>query len=443
MVEYDLEFDLFVGAFSVVKDKQDKYWVKRHYLLTPDVFYDPANDFEGDDTDAPNVSDQDKQRIKQKVYDLNKDAFVDIWGRAALDDFGGDAGRGSSNGSNNTSSSNGNGDMVASSDLVNAVKELKDAMEQKAGTNPYEKQIVEAIVEKGKSITSESLLAEFSPKMDEYIRDTYGFLPKKIDITEQDKPEVELTGLFHQKFETILQIVKNKVPLMLVGPAGSGKNHTLEQIAEALSLEFYFTNAVTQEYKLTGFIDANGKYQETQFYHAFKDGGLFFLDEMDASVPEVLVLLNAAIANGYFDFPTGRINAHEDFHIVSAANTVGRGANMEYTGRSQLDAATLDRFVIVNFDYDPQVEYSLAGSTDLYNFIIDLRELVKSNSIRYVVSMRATINATKLMDVLSKQEIIEDVILKGMDDDDKAILANSISDDSENEYEIIFKDMVG
>lgn len=69
-----------------------------------------------------------------------------------------------------------------------------------------------------------------------------------------------------------------------------------------MGLDFYFTNAVSQEYKLTGFIDANGKYQETQFYKAFTQGGLFFLDEMDASIPEVLVILNAAIANRYFDF---------------------------------------------------------------------------------------------------------------------------------------------
>ena len=445
MVEYDAEFVLF-GKYSIVKDNKDKYWVKREYLLTPDVFYDPKpkKDFRPEDSDAPSLSDQDKERIKQKVYDLNKDAFVDIWGRGELERFGGDAGKGYNDtpvSSANSNSGSGNSN-VNNDDLVNAVRELKAVYEQKAGSNPYEEEIVNAIINKGKKITQDSLLKEFSPIMDEYIRDTYGYLPKKIDVTDSDKPVVQLEGLFHQKFDTILQIVKRNVPLMLVGPAGSGKNHTLEQIAKALSLDFYFTNAVTQEYKLTGFIDANGKYQETQFYRAFKDGGLFFLDEMDASVPEVLVLLNAAIANGYFDFPTGRVNAHEDFRIVSAANTVGRGANMEYTGRSQLDAATLDRFTIVQFDYDPEVEYALAGSTDLYNFVNDLRDIIKNNSIRYVVSMRATINSTKLMDVLSKEELINDVILKGIDEDDKNIIAHDIADDSSNEFEIVFKDMM-
>ncbi len=96
------------------------------------------------------------------------------------------------------------------------------------------------------------------------------------------------------------------IPIFPIWPSRLRKNVICKQVAESLGLEFYFTNAVTQEYKLTGFIDANGRYHETQFYKAFVNGGVFMLDEIDASSPEVLVILNAAIANKYFDFPTGR-----------------------------------------------------------------------------------------------------------------------------------------
>lgn len=447
MINYDVEIDLY-GKFSIVKDRDgEEYYIKREYILASDKYYDPANGFknvDGDDT----LESAEQVRIKQKIYEMNQKAFISIWGRVAYDNYGSDAGRGTGSieevlGVEPTVATKQQGDSsLNNNDIVAAIKELKGAMEEKSGTNPYQEEIVNAIVEKGKNITSQTLMEEFKPKMDSYIRDTYGYLPHKVVISEDDKPDVEIEGLFHEEFDKILKVVKRKVPLMLVGPAGSGKNHTLEQVAQALGLEFYFTNAVTQEYKLTGFIDANGNYQDTQFYHAFKDGGLFFLDEMDASVPEVLVLLNAAIANGYFDFPTGRINANENFRIVSAANTVGRGASMEYTGRSQLDAATLDRFAIINFGYDPQVEYSLAADNDLYNFIVDLRQIIAEASIRYVVSMRATINTTKLVDVMEKQDLIKDIILKGMDSDDMLIIANKISDDTNNPYEIIFKDMV-
>ena len=131
------------------------------------------------------------------------------------------------------------------------------------------------------------------------------------------------------------------------------------QVAEALGLEFYFSNAVTQEYKITGFIDANGSFHETQFYQAFTKGGLFMLDEMDASVPEVLVMLNAAIANRYFDFPTGLVEANENFRLIAAGNTFGTGADIEYTGRYQLDAASLDRFALVDIDYSTKVEAAI------------------------------------------------------------------------------------
>ena len=159
---------------------------------------------------------------------------------------------------------------------------------------------------------------------------------KALEDIKTEKPWKNPGEVFHSKFEMIKTCVENKIPVYLAGPAGSGKNHTLEQVAKVLGLEFYFTNSVQQEYKLTGFIDAGGNFHETEFYKAFKNGGLFFLDEMDASIPEVLVLLNAAIANGYFEFPNGKITAHEDFRVVAAGNTVGSGADEAYTGRMVL-----------------------------------------------------------------------------------------------------------
>ena len=76
------------------------------------------------------------------------------------------------------------------------------------------------------------------------------------------------------------------------------------------------------------------------------------LDEMDASIPEVLVILNAAIANRYFDFPApiGYVEANPNFRVIAAGNTTGHGADFEYVGRNQLDGASLDRFAVVKID---------------------------------------------------------------------------------------------
>lgn len=84
---------------------------------------------------------------------------------------------------------------------------------------------------------------------------------------------------------------------------------------------------------------------------------VFFLDEMDASIPEVLVLLNASIANGYFEFPCGRLNFGEKVHFVSAGNTAGSGADELYTGRMVLDQATLDRLLLLNLTIPKTLNY--------------------------------------------------------------------------------------
>ena len=244
--------------------------------------------------------------------------------------------------------------------------------------------------------------------------------------------------VFHSKFEMIKTCVENKIPVYLAGPAGSGKNHTLEQISNVLGLEFYFTNSVQQEYKLTGFIDAGGTYHETEFYKAFKDGGLFFLDEMDASIPEVLVLLNAAIANGYFEFPNGKINAHEDFRVVAAGNTVGSGADEAYTGRMVLDQATLDRFAIIEFGYDLKIELALAkGNTDLVTFIEDLRKQAEDKGIRATFSYRCISMVVKLEKAgMQVEEIIKIAVVKGMDKD----TINTFNTNSGNKYsEALYK----
>lgn len=276
--------------------------------------------------------------------------------------------------------------------------------------------------------------------VDEYIRKEYGNIPKKIEV-QTPKATATIDGPIHKDFESILQLVNLKIPTLLVGPAGCGKNFILEKCAESLGLNFYFTNAVTQEYKLTGFIDANGVYQETQFYKAFKDGGIFFLDEMDASIPEALIILNAAIANGYFDFPNGKITAHPDFRVVAAANTMGHGADTMYVGRSQLDAATLDRFITFKMDYDPILERTKCLDNELYAFIIELRRVVEKLRLRFTVSTRMMINSYKmLVNGLDKKLIMNVAILKGMTIDDIRQVKGEIQ--INNEWTKILNDIV-
>ena len=243
---------------------------------------------------------------------------------------------------------------------------------------------------------------------------------KKPEPIKKEEPKEDWNKeVKHEKFEMIKACIDNDIPVYLAGPAGSGKNYTLEQISWELGLEFYFTNSVQQEYKLTGFIDAGGVYHETEFYKAFKNGGIFFLDEMDASIPEVLVLLNAAIANRYFEFPNGKIKAHKNFRVVAAGNTVGSGADEMYTGRLVLDQATLDRFAIIDFGYDRNIEMHIAkGNKELVDFVEAIRTEAETNGIRATFSYRCIGMVTKLERTgLELKNILAIAVFKGMEKD--------------------------
>ena len=324
-------------------------------------------------------------------------------------------------------------------EIKNLTKEVKELTKKLKTKSTFETAMTEAIIEKGKEIAIDDIKEKLLTSVDSYVKEHYGILPKTIEIKKARKKK-KIEGIFHKEFETILKIVDKNLPLMLIGPAGSGKNHTLEQVSKALDLDFYFTNAITQEYKLTGFIDANGCFHETEFYKAFTNGGLFFLDEMDASCPESLLILNSAIANGYFDFPIGRKTVHKDFRVVSASNTYGTGADMIYVGRNVLDGATLDRFIVLNFEYDEKVEKSLSYDEELYDFIVSLRNAINENSLRYIVSMRATINASKMLEMdIDKKTILKNAIIKNMSKDDintikKKIKYNGIWKEELEEY---------
>lgn len=246
-------------------------------------------------------------------------------------------------------------------------------------------------------------------------------IKKEMNSTEKEEKVVTKTKeIKHEKYETIKTCLECNIPIYLAGPAGSGKNFTVEQIAKELGWNFYFSNSVQQEFKLTGFIDAGGKFHETEFYKACTDENdcIFFLDEMDASISEVLVLLNAAIANGYFEFPNGKVN-FDKVHFVAAGNTVGSGSDELYTGRMVLDQATLDRFAIIDFDYSKQVEMFLTeNNEELVEFIRELRKQAQNKGIRTTFSYRCMSMVTKLEKTKMKlEEILRISVFKGLDKD--------------------------
>lgn len=266
-----------------------------------------------------------------------------------------------------------------------------------------------------------------SEKLEKELLEKFGTRPVVHEIRIPEKPPVEITGKLHKDFDKIISMLADGESVYLVGEAGTGKSYLAQQAAKALGLEYYYTNSVTDDVQIKGFIDANGTYHKTQFYDAFVNGGIFLLDELDASIPEALILLNNALANGYFDFPTGRAVASPDFHAIAAGNTCGTGADNVYNGRYQLDAASLDRFALIRVDYDRDIEMEITGNdTELVDFAEDFRKAVKSVNTVCLMTYRGIKRLAKFSKYMSKADALKIAVIKGLSRDDVQYIVNKL-----------------
>lgn len=256
--------------------------------------------------------------------------------------------------------------------------------------------------------------------IDEKLQQFRKKMVKVIEVKKPDMPEHKEIGTCHYLTEQIAQVCNIGVHQMLVGPAGGGKTTCCEKVAEILDLKFYPMSVGPQTTKsdLLGFIDAAGKYHTTPLREAFENGGLLLLDEVDAANAGVLTIINALLANGYCSFPDGVKQRNENFRCICACNTYGRGADRQYVGRNQLDAATLDRFAVVDFEYDEELERMIAGNDAWVEKIQRYRKRAFELKMRVVISPRASIYGAKLLANGMKEKLVEELVVwKGVSSD--------------------------
>jgi hypothetical protein len=91
---------------------------------------------------------------------------------------------------------------------------------------------------------------------------------------------------------------------------------------------------------------------------------------------------------------------------VATGNTYGTGANRQYVGRQALDAATLDRFVVIDVPIDERLEERIAlrhapshqkQARELVARIRKLRKLAEEKNLPVIISPRASIDGAKLL----------------------------------------------
>lgn len=255
-------------------------------------------------------------------------------------------------------------------------------------------------------------------------------IPFRVEVVKPDGTVKPVTGTSHKILPTLIKIVGNaRKHVFMVGMAGTGKSTLGEQVAEALDLEFSSMSVgpTTSGTEIKGYMNSAGTYVTTEFRKRFETGGVMLLDEIDSGNPGIFTMINAALANGHMAFPDGMVRKHPDFRCLAAGNTYGRGPDRMYVGRQQMDAATLDRFMLVNVDVDETLETAMCYGTGLDTVKVDavlrytrgIRRNVMSQKLAVLVTPRASEGLCAMLAIgLPVDEAIEIAVRKGLSDSD-------------------------
>ena len=276
-------------------------------------------------------------------------------------------------------------------------------------------------------------------------------------LHDVNKPPRSAFARPHYLFEPTLRLLnakdtnQNPLNLALVGPAGTGKTSMALAASNALGIEplIQAFNPQTTKSDLMGYMDAQGRYVKSPLYVAMKEGRLFVADEFDSANAAVATILNSAVAQREVTFPNlETVAARPEFRAVFCMNTYGTGADDRYTGRTRLDAATLDRLVYLHVPIDPGLEATLAGVSGrsspkvditegglfssqeaLLAMIVGIRRSIEHLNKRAIVSPRATLHATAMHRAgFGINWILECCVWRGMSPSDrKAILEHLAS----------------
>lgn len=257
--------------------------------------------------------------------------------------------------------------------------------------------------------------------------------PRKIQVTTPFS-EPKVVEAQHENFEDLLKVLVSGGNCFLVGEAGSGKTTAGFNVAESMGLPFGLVacNEMTDKLDFCGYMDAQGQYVKGPAYDLYKNGGVLIIDEMEKGGANAMTALNALLANGVFQFPNGEVVKKNDrFVAIACGNTFGRGASRQYVGANELDASTLDRFDVLEWDIDEKLESSIAQDKEWCSIVQALREAVRSfeGTIQLIVSMRATLRGEKLLaQGFNTKQVFEMLVYKGLDAQSKEKLSDKAAE---------------
>ncbi len=231
------------------------------------------------------------------------------------------------------------------------------------------------------------------------------------------------------EIEVFEHAFKNKLPLLLKGPTGTGKSRFVEYVSYKLGLPL-ITISCHEE---TSSTDLIGRYiikgTETIWIdgpltRALKEGAVLYMDEIAEARPDVIVAIHPLTDHRreiFIDKTGETVKAHSNFMFVASFNPGYQ------KGFKELKLSTRQRFVSVSFNYpEPKLEEEIIiGESEVEPNVA--KKLVKlGNKIRNLndlgltetVSTRLLVDAAKLIKSGLKSRLaVEVAIIESLTDD--------------------------
>jgi MoxR-like ATPase len=211
------------------------------------------------------------------------------------------------------------------------------------------------------------------------------------------------------EYDAIASLVKAKIPVLMVGPAGSGKSRMGREIAKEMNVTysvFSFSGGIryAQAYIRTRLVNGDTVDELSPLLQSIQQPGVIHIEEIFSADPEVLIGLNSLLEDGELMTPAGLVKVHEDCSIMASANTNGRSVSRQYTGAKRVDDSTLNRWSQIDVDYSAEVEAGLVKALEneeqekfLLNSLATLRQELKRNQIDFHASTRGLVKVLTLV----------------------------------------------
>ena len=156
-----------------------------------------------------------------------------------------------------------------------------------------------------------------------------------------------------KEMEVFEQCYKNKIPVLLKGPTGSGKSRFIEFMTSQLGKRL-ITISCHEETSSTDLIGrfiikgAETVWLDGPLTMAVKEGAVIYLDEVAEARPDVIVAIHSLTDHRrelFIDKLGQTIRAHEDFMLVASFNPGYQ------RGFKELKPSTRQRFAALSFNY--------------------------------------------------------------------------------------------